>query len=82
MVVIELPEHMVWLEGVRVVMGDGFTKIVAVVGVPPQVLAVGVIVKVTVIGAVVVFVSVPMILFPLPLAVIPVTPTVLSLIQV
>ena len=62
-------------------MGEGFTKTVAVIGVPPQVLAVGVIVKVTVIGAVVVFVSVPL-MSPLPLAAIPVTVAVLSLVQV
>ena len=44
-------------------------------------MAVGVIVKVTVIGAVVVFMSVPLI-SPLPLAAIPVTEAVLSLVQV
>ena len=43
-------------------------------------MAVGVIVKVTVTGALVVLVSVPLIL-PAPLAAIPVTATVLSLIQ-
>ena len=50
------------------------------IGVPPQALAVGVIVKVTVTGAVVVLVSVPDIL-PEPDAAIPVTATVLSLVQ-
>ena len=53
----------------------------AVVVVPGQPLAVGVIVKVTVIGAAVVLVSVPLI-FPLPLAAIPVTVPVLSLVHV
>ena len=49
-------------------------------GVPGHPFAVGVIVNVTVTGAVVVFVSAPLIL-PLPLAAIPVTATVLSLVQ-
>ncbi len=63
------------------VLGIGFTKTVAVIGVPVQPLAVGVIVKVTVTGAVVVLVSVPLI-SPLPLAAIPVTvPPVLFLVQ-
>ena len=44
-------------------------------------MAVGVIVKVTVTGAVVVLVSIPLI-SPLPLAAIPVTETVLSRVQV
>ena len=80
-VVMVPPEHMVWLEGVRVVKGDGLTKTVAVVGVPVQPLALGVIVNVTVTGAAVVLVSVPL-MFPLPLAAIPVTATVLSLVHV
>ena len=50
------------------------------IGVPGQPLAVGVIVNVTSTGALVVFVNVPLI-FPLPLAAIPVTATVLSLVQ-
>lgn len=79
--VIELPEHIVWLEGVLVTTGDGLINTVAVIGVPVQPFAAGVIVKVTVIGAAVVFVSVPVI-FPLPLAAMPVTETVLSLVQV
>ncbi len=81
MVVIVLPEHIVWLAGVRTVLGDGFTRTVAVIGVLPQVLTVGVMVKVTVIGAAVVLMSVPLI-SPLPLAAIPVTEAVLSLVHV
>ena len=50
------------------------------IGVPGQPLAVGVIVNVTVIGALVVLVKVPLIL-PDPLAAIPVTVAVLSLVQ-
>src|SRR5258705_4309432 len=60
--------------------GSGLTVTVAVIGVPGQPFAVGVIVKVTVTGAAVVFVNVPLIL-PEPLAAIPVTVTVLSLTQ-
>ena len=58
----------------------GLTKTVAVIDVPLQPLAVGVIVNVTVTGALVVLVNVPL-MFPLPLAAIPVTPMVLSLAQ-
>ena len=53
---------------------------VAVIGEPEQLLAVGVIVNVTVIGEVVVLVSVPDI-FPLPEPDTPVTVPVLSLVQ-
>ena len=74
-------ERIVWLEGVRTVLGDGFTRTVAVIADPAHVVAVGVIVKVTVIGAAVVLVSVPL-MFPLPLAAIPVTEAELSLVQV
>ena len=80
MVVIATPEHTVCDEGVATAFGTGFTTTVEVIGVPPQALAVGVIVKVTVTGAVVVLVSVPDML-PDPLAAIPVTATVLSLVQ-
>ena len=80
MVVIGLAEQIVCDDGVATAFGTGFTTTVAVIGVPPQALAVGVIVKVTVTGAVVVLVSVPDIL-PDPLAAIPVTATVLSLVQ-
>ena len=58
----------------------GFTSTVAVMGAPGQPLAVGVMVKVTVTGRAVVFVKAPLIL-PEPLAAIPVTETVLSLVQ-
>jgi hypothetical protein len=79
-VVIAVPEQIVWLELVAVAVGVGFTNTVAVIGVPAQPFAVGVIVNVTVTGELVVFVKVPEI-FPLPLAPIPVTLPVLSLVQ-
>ena len=79
-VVIGLAEHIVWAAGVAATSGVGFTSIVAVIGAPGHPLAVGVMVKVTVIGAKVVLVSVPLIL-PEPLAAMPVTVTVLSLVQ-
>ena len=65
---------------VNVIEAFGFTNTVAVIGSPGHPLAVGVIVNVTVIGAFVVLVKVPEI-FPLPLPAIPVTPAVLSLVQ-
>jgi hypothetical protein len=70
---------MVWAVGVATALGVGFTSTVAIIGVPKQPLAVGVIVKVTVMGAFVVFVKLPL-MSPLPLAAIPVT-VVLSLVQ-
>ena len=79
-VVIGTPEQTVWLDGVAVAVGVGFTVTVAVIGAPGQPLAVGVIVKVTVTGAAVVLLSVPLIL-PDPLAAIPVTVATLSLTQ-
>jgi len=79
-VVIGLAEHIVWLDGVAVAVGVGFTVTVAVIGAPEQPLAVGVMVKVTVTGALVVLLSVPEIL-PEPLAAIPVTVATLSLTQ-
>ena len=83
-VVIAVPEQMVWLDGVAIAFGVGFTNTVAVIGVPVQVtpafVKLGVMVKVTVTGALVVLVSVPLIL-PAPLAAIPVTVTLLSLTQ-
>ena len=78
--VIADPEQTDCDEGVAVACGVGFTSTVAVIGVPAQPLAVGVIVNVTVTGAFVVLVSVPAIL-PAPLAAIPVTVATLSLIQ-
>ena len=76
-----VPEHIVCADGVAVAFGTGFTVTVAVVFGPTQVPEVGVIVKVTVTGAVVVLVNVPLIL-PVPLAAMPVTATVLFLVQV
>ncbi|MNQ59299.1 hypothetical protein D3C85_735320 [compost metagenome] len=61
-------------------LGVGLTSIVAVIGVPGQLLTVGVIVNVTVTGAFVVLVKLPL-MFPLPLAAIPITVPVLSLVQ-
>ena len=60
--------------------GCGFTTTVAVTGVPEQPLAIGVIVNVTVSGAFVVLVRLPLIV-PEPFAAIPVTVAVLSLVQ-
>lgn len=60
--------------------GVGFTTTVAVIVDPVQPLAVGVIVKVTVTGAFVVFVNVPAML-PFPEDAIPVTVAVLFLVQ-
>ena len=80
MVVMLLPEQIVWLEGVATAFGVGFTSTVAVIGAPEHPLNVGVIVKVTVIGVLVAFVSAPLI-SPVPLAAIPVTATVLFLVQ-
>lgn len=71
--------HTTWLDTAFTV-GIGFTITVAVIGVPVQPLALGVIVKVTVTGAVVVLVNVPEIL-PVPLAAMPVTAVVLSRVQ-
>jgi len=76
-VVIAVAEQIVCEDGVAMAFGVGLTKTVAVIGVPVQPFADGVIVKVTVIGAFVVFVSVPEML-PLPLAAMPVTVAVLS----
>jgi hypothetical protein len=73
-------EQIVWAAGVATALGVGFTKTVAVMGVPGQPFAVGVMVKVTVMGALVVLVKLPLML-PLPLSAIPVTSTVLFLVQ-
>ena len=79
--VIVVPEQMVCDEGVATALGAGLTSTVAVTGVPEQPFATGVMVKVTSIGAVVVFTSVPL-MVPEPLApIVPVTVTVLSLVQ-
>ena len=78
--VIAEPEQIVCEAGAADEFGVGFTSTVAVTGAPGQPLAVGVMVNVTVIGALVVLVNVPL-MFPLPLAAMPVTVTVLSLVQ-
>ena len=75
------PEQIVCDDGVATAVGVGLTTTVAVIGVPGQLLAVGVIVKVTVTGAFVVFVNDPLI-SPAPLPAIPVTVPVLFLVQV
>ena len=77
--VVAEPLHNTWL-GTAFTVGVGLTKTVAITGVPGQPLAVGVIVNVTVIGVLVVLVNVPLIL-PAPLAAIPVTVPVISLVQ-
>lgn len=72
---------MVWLAGVANAFGVGLTNTVAVVGVPIQPFDVGVMEKVTVMGAKVVLVNVPVIGVPEPLAAIPVTVALLSRVQ-
>ena len=74
------PEQIVCEGVVATAFGVGLTKTVAVIAAPGQLFAVGVIVKVTVTGALVVFVKEPEML-PEPEAAIPVTATVLSLVQ-
>ena len=78
--VIAPPEQMVCDDGIAVIAGSGFTVKVTVAVGPGHPLAVGVIVNTTVCGTLVVLVSVPEIL-PVPLAGIPVTFTVLVLVQ-
>lgn len=75
-----VPLHTVWLAGWSTV-GVGATITVAVIGAPGQPLAVDVIVNVTVTGAFVVLVNVPVIGVPEPLAAIPVTVALLSLVH-
>src|ERR1700741_2723345 len=77
--VIFWPEQRLCDDGVATASGVGLTTTVAVIGVPGQLFAVGVIVNVTVTGALVVLVNAPLI-SPLPLAAIPVASTVLSLV--
>lgn len=79
-VVIEAPEQLVCEDGVAIASGVGLTSTVAVMEDPLQPFAAGVMVNVTVIGAEVVLVNVPLIL-PEPLFAIPVTVAVLSLVQ-
>jgi len=81
MVVMVVPEQLVCEEGVETAFGVGLTVTVAVnVGPAHPPAFKGVMVKVTTTGAAVVLVSVPLML-PVPLAAIPVTETVLSLVQ-
>ena len=75
-----MAEQIVWAAGVATALGVGFTSTVAVIGAPGHPLAVGVIVNVTSTGAKVVLVRVPLI-SPAPLAAIPVTVALLSLVQ-
>jgi hypothetical protein len=77
---IDAPEQMVCDVLVATAFGVGLTNTVAVIGVPGQPLAVGVMVKVTVTGADVVLVKLPL-MFPIPLAPIPVTIPELFLVQ-
>lgn len=79
-VVIASPVHAAWLDGVATAPGVGFTNTVAVAGVPLHPSKTGIMVNVTVIGEEVVLVNEPDI-SPLPLAAIPVTVPVLSLVQ-
>ena len=79
-IVVIAPEQIVWLAGVATAFGVGLTNTVAVIAAPGQLLAVGVIVNVTVTGALVVLVNEPKIL-PLPEAAMPVTFAVLSRVQ-
>ena len=74
------PEQIVWLIGVAVASGVGFTNTVAVVGAPVQPLALGIMVNVTSTGAKVVLVNVPLI-SPLPLEAIPIIVVVASRVQ-
>ena len=83
-VVMGTPEHADCDDGVATAFGIGLTVTVAVIVGPVQVIPalvnVGVMAKVTVIGANVVLVKLPAIL-PVPLAAIPVTVATLSLVQ-
>jgi hypothetical protein len=79
-VAMALAEQMVCDDGVATALGVGLTITVALIGVPLQPLATGVMVKVTVTGALVAFVKLPL-MVPLPLEAIPVTVAVLSLVQ-
>lgn len=82
MAVILPPEQIGCDDGVAIASGVGFTTTVAVIDEPGQPAPdVGVIVNVTVTGALVVLVNEPLI-SPLPLAAIPVTAPVLSLVHV
>ena len=76
------PEQTDWSAGLLVTTFEfEFTVTVAVMAVPGQPLAVGVMVNVTVTGEPVVLVKVPVILAEVPLEAIPVTEPVLFLVQ-
>jgi len=78
--VIVAPEQIVCDPGVLTALGLGFTSTVAKMGVPAQLM--GVKVNVTVTGAVLLFVNVPLIsVDDVPLFAIPVTEVVLFLVQ-
>ena len=79
--VIGVPEQTVCADGVATTLDNGFTSTVAVIGAPVHPPAVGIMVNVTVTGADVVFVSAPLMVVPDPLAAMPVTEPVLSLVQ-
>lgn len=74
------PEQIVCEDGVASALGMGLTNTVAVIGLPTQPLAIGVIVKVTVTGLFVILVNDPLI-FPEPVPKIPVTVAELFLTQ-
>ena len=77
---IAVPVHMACEAGEATIFGCGFTTTAAVIGVPGHTLAIGVMIKVTVTGALVVLVNDPLIL-PVPLAPMPVTVAVSLLVQ-
>ena len=75
------PEQMACEDGVASTLGTGLTSTVAVTGMPVHPLLTGVMVNVTFTGAEPVLTSAPLTL-PDPLAAIPVTNEVLSLVQI
>ena len=80
--VIVAPVQIGWLDGIATTFGVGLTTTVAVIAVPRHPSADGVMVKVTVMGAVVLLVRVPVI-FPVPLVVIvPPIPVIVGLVHV
>ena len=74
------PEQIVCDDWIATALGTGFTSVVAVTAVPTQLLAVGVMVNVAVTGNTVVLIKAPL-MSPDPLAAMPVTVAVLSLVQ-
>lgn len=80
-VVIAVPVQIDCKAGVAKASGLGFTNTVAVISVPGQPFTLGVIVNVTVTADKVLLVNIPLI-FPFPLAAIPATEPVLSLVHV